>query len=493
VIKIVKEIIGKVGDYGRTFTEFGLLPGYTPEGCKLTDVNLEATLGNLLLKIPMLSAAMTSVTAYEMALAMGKAGGIGILPAKLSTEGQVDIVSRIKKHDLAFVDPLTVDENTRIDDVVRLIETHGYSTIPVVDKFRNFKGIFTQEKYWEMNVGADAKVTDVMMPYDPKNRGKNANIEVCHNPNITLDAAKKRLKDTDSKYIVILDRKSGLVKMAFKQDIEDIKVGVAISTYPGWKERVKATVRAGANLIVIDTSDGYTAFVGNTIKEYKSMGFDVPLCAGNVVTYDGVLYLMKMGADIVKIGMSSGSICSTQREKATGRAPMTALIEAERARKDHMGHGGKYTPLVMDGGVATSADMIIALSIADAVMLGGYLNRFYEAAAPKLDKDKKPTTDESKMALVETWGEASKRAKNLGRYGHVHQRTFFEEGVEGTVEYKGRLKPNLEKDLLKIRAALSNAGSINLGEFRKNAVLELNSPHSTMVVSRPHHVEEKNS
>ena len=203
------------------------------------------------------------------------------------------------------------------------------------------------------------------------------------------------------------------------------------------------------------------------------------------------MYLMRAGADSIKIGMSSGSICSTQREKATGRAPMTALLTVEKARADYFLETQKYISLIVDGGIATSADMVIALTVADAVMMGGYFNKFFEAAAPKLDVNKKPTTDESRMAYVETWGEGSERVRNLGRYGHTERKTFFAEGVEGTVPYKGRLKPNLERDLTKIKAAMSNAGCRNLKEYRRDSVLELNSPHTSMIVSTTHDMEEK--
>ena len=129
---------------------------------------------------------------------------------------------------------------------------------------------------------------------------------------------------------------------------------------------------AGADIIVIDTSDGYNEFTSKVIKEFKKMNDSIPICAGNVITYDGAKYLMENGADLVKIGMSSGSICTTQREKATGRAPMTALLDSAKARDDFVKETGKYIPLVIDGGVSAAGDMIIALTVADVIMMGGY-------------------------------------------------------------------------------------------------------------------------
>lgn len=472
---------------GRTFNEFSLLTDLTTEECSLANVSLETSLSdNLKLKIPFLSAAMTSVTGKKMALALGKAGGIGILPVKYSTEKQAEIVSNIKNKDLTFVeDPICVRETETIEEVIRKIEKHGYSTIPVVNKFRQLLGVFTQEHYWKLNVNSDEKVTKAMKPLNELDE------KISFNPEITVEEIKNQLKETQEKYIVVLDNEKRLVKMAFKQDLEDIKVGVAVSTYPGWEERVEKNIQAGVDLIVIDTSDAYSEFAKNIIKEYKNKGYGVPICAGNVITYEGTKYLMESGADVIKVGMSSGSICTTQREKATGRAPMTALLEVNKARENYQKETGRYIPIVVDGGVTSPADMIIALTTADAIMMGGYFNKFYEAAGPKLDKNNLSTTDETKMEYVEKWGEGSEKARNLGRYGHNTKKTFFPEGVEGTIPYEGRLKPNLEKDLTKIKSALSHAGSEDLREFRKKSVLELNSPSTSQIVSNPHNINVK--
>jgi IMP dehydrogenase len=189
--------------------------------------------------------------------------------------------------------------------------------------------------------------------------------------------------------------------------------------------------------------------------------------------------------------MSSGSICTTQREKATGRAPMTALLEAERARQDYQKSSGRYVPLVMDGGITGPADLIIALTVADAAMMGYYFNRFFESAGEKLGRDGKITRDEKQMVSVATWGEGSSRAQNLDRYGHATRKTFFEEGVEGRVPYLGRLKPWLKKDMMKVRAALSNAGCLNLDKLRSQAVIELNSLHAGHIIGAPHDVKTK--
>jgi len=291
--------------------------------------------------------------------------------------------------------------------------------------------------------------------------------------------------------LIVLDDLGRLVKIAFRKDVENIAVGAAISTHKGWKKRAKACTDAGADLIVVDTSDAFNEFAMEVIREFKIMNDTVPICVGNVITYEGAKYLMESGADLVKIGMSSGSICTTQREKATGRAPMTALLDAAKARDDFHKESGKYIPLIIDGGVSAAGDMIIALTTADIVMMGGYFNHFFEAEGEKLDENMQVTSHEPDIKYIATWGEGSARARNLDRYGHVARKTFFAEGEEGTVENWGRLKPKLKQDIRKIKAALSNTGCMNLEEFRNKAVIELMSTYTQQIVGNTHNMQVK--
>lgn len=481
---MVKEIILNPG---RTFSEFSLLPnGLTTEECSINRVSLETNLAGIQLKIPLISAAMMSVTGYDMTLALGRRGSVGVLPNKLSIPEQVDIIKRIKKCEMEFVEkPITLDDDETIREAIEKVEQHGHSTIPVVDLYRNFLGIFTQENYWNSGKKLSESVTSVMTPFNKK----SPQIAYNENPNLSVNEVKKLFEEIDNDYIVVLDDQGRFAKLAFRQDIEDIKIGAAISTYKGWEERVASIINAGVDLIVVDTSDGYSEFEVNLIKAYKkNSDFNVPICGGNVVTYDGAMALMNAGADIVKLGMSSGSICTTRREKAVGRAPMAALSDCENARQDYLKKSKRYVSLIWDGGASCAADFVIALTMADAVMGGGYFNQFYEAAGEKYDEKGSRTEDESKIAAVATWGEGSARARNFERYSQS-RKTFFTEGEEGRIAYRGRLKPSLEKDLNKIKAALSNAGCINLEEYRENSIIELMSPASQGIVGDTHNMK----
>lgn len=476
---------------GRTFGEFSLLPNHKTDENDLSTVSLETRLAdNLVLGVPFLSAAMGSVTGYDMCLALGKAKGRGVIPVGMPLEKKLQILDNLSETDLTFVEnPITLLNTKTVEGAIREVEKRGYSTIPVVDKFQKFLGMFTMEHYWGLDVHPDAPVTEAMIPY----KGPGIGIDVCLNPEITISEVKTELGKIKGRYMVVMDDLQRLVKMAFRQDMDKLSAGVAITVSKGWQDIVESCTKAGADFFSLDTSDADGDFACNFIKEYKRMNNGVPLCAGNVVTYAAAMHLMEAGADMIKVGMSSGSICTTQREKATGRAPMTALLEVAKARKDYFEKTGKYVSIIIDGGVATSADMVVALTLADAVMCGNYFNKFYEAAGQKLDKNFKPTTDESKMTWVETWGEGSEKARSLNRYAHKSRKTFFAEGVEDVVvQFAGRLKPNFEKDMQKIKTAMYNAASQTLPEFQEKAVLELNSIYTGQIVSTTHHIQGKN-
>jgi IMP dehydrogenase len=463
---------------GRTFAEFSLLPGLTTKKSLPQNVDLTTKLAGLELKIPLLSAAMTSVTGYNMAIALGKEGGLGVLPARMTIDNQSEIVKKVKSYQMGFVeDPLSMRNDASIENVLEKIVKYGHSKIPIVDRNNEFKGMFTMQHYWNSVATPEDKVIDVMIP--------RQNVKTFVGDDTTVEQAKKMVAGQG--YVVIMDEKNRLVKIAFEKDVNEVKVGAAISTHKGWQERVEAVVEAGVDLIIIDTSDAHNIYVHDTIKEYKAMKHSIPLCAGNVVTKEGALYLINSGADIVKVGMSSGSICTTRREKSVGRSPMSALLDVKNAMEEIT---FKYVPIIMDGGISSAADMVIALTHADAIMMGGYFNHFYEAAADKLDVKGQPTNSERNMKWVETWGEGSAKAQNLDRYSQT-RKTFFTEGEEGKVEYRGMLKPNLKDDLHKVRAALSNAGCEDLITFRSDAVIELMSPYSNRIVGDTHNMKTK--
>ena len=470
---------------GRTFGEFVLLPDYGDNHCRVDNIDLTCKLHDRLqLGITVLSAAMTSVTGYEMALALAKEGGLGIIPCGLPQEDQVGIVRRIKAFEMGFVaEPIKIRENRSIEDALAMIRRFGHSKIPIVDVNNVYQGMFDLEIYIRSPASHKDPITTVLAQ----------NVPTLVRSDLTIDEAKVHFAQSADRYLVILDNQGRLVKLAFKKDEERLKVGAATNTHDGWEQRARALGEAGVDLIVIDTADAHTPFskiVLNRYNQLRSNGdpaFQAPICAGNVVTYNGALHLMNAGADMIKEGMSSGSICTSAQKTAAGRAPMTSLIEVCRAR-DFFKEAGRYVPIIADGGISDPASLLIALTHADACMMGGVLNRYLEAAGPKLDNNRIPTTDEHQMEWVETWGEASARAHNFVRYQHAGIRTFVEEGIEDVVPYCGRLKPGLSDFFKNVYVGFVRAGCRTLPEFRKRAVIELLSEAASGIVKRPHHV-----
>jgi len=274
-------------------------------------------------------------------------------------------------------------------------------------------------------------------------------------------------------FLPLLDGQQRLIKIAFIEKFPNYFCGAAISTREGWEKRAEACIEAGADFIFTDTSDAYSEFIINAAKEFKKRYPKIPLGLGNIITAEAFEFL-KEYADFIKVGMMTGAACKTGSVKSIGRPLFTALYEIDCARNKYAKQeGGKYIPLVADGGIALPGDMIIALSIADLIMAGRYFAQFHESAGEALDKDKKRTDREDLIIYKEYWGEGSNRAKNLARYGYNTRKTSVEEGVDGWVPYKGRLKPNVELDFKAVSSALSNAGCLNLEEFRKNSILEL--------------------
>ena len=177
-----------ITEAGKTFSEFSLLTNFTPKDCTLQKITLNSKLNGMELRLPFMSAAMTSVTGYEMALSLGKEGGIGILPARLSIKEQVDIIEKIKGYEMGFVeDPITVRETATIDEVVRLVEKHGHSKVPIADRNNVFLGLFSFDKYLETNATPGDNVTSIMIKPDE--------LPCIRNSNISLEEAKAELTE----------------------------------------------------------------------------------------------------------------------------------------------------------------------------------------------------------------------------------------------------------------------------------------------------------
>ena len=478
-----------VNEPSRTFSEYLLVPGYSSKECKIENVDLSAPVakykkGNappIIMNIPLASAIMQSVSDDRMAVALAKEGGIAFIFASQSVESQAAMIKKVKSHKAGFVKS---DSNIRPDqtltDVLSLKEKSGHSTVAVTDDGTSggrILGIVTSRDYRVSRMSPDTKVSEFMTPYSSL---------IFAREGISLSEANDMLWDNKLNALPVIDKNERLTHFVFRKDYDTHKanpnelldkqkryfVGAGVNTRD-YIERIPALIDAGADVICIDSSEGFSEWQKDTIDFVrKKYGEDVKIGAGNVVDGEGFLYLAGLGADFVKVGIGGGSICITREQKGIGRGQASAVIEVAKARNKYFEETGIYIPICSDGGIVYDYHMTIALAMgADFLMLGRYFARFDESPTGKLNINGN--------YVKEYWGEGSNRARNWQRYdtsGDV--RLSFEEGVDSYVPYAGALKDNVTLSLNKVKSTMCNCGVLNIPDMQKYAKLTLVSATS---------------
>ena len=480
-----------------TFNEYLLIPGYTGEDCVAQNVSLQTALTKyrkgqekpaIQLNIPVVSAIMQSVSDDKLAIALAKEGGISFIYGAQSIEDEAAMVGRVKGYKAGFVvsaSNLTPD-NT-LADVLALKARNGFSTIAVTeDGTANGKllGIVTSRDYRISRMSTDIKVREFMTPL---NKLVTAPAET------TLSEANDIIWDHKLNSLPIVDGEGKLMYFVFRKDYASHKenprelldknkrflVGAGINTRD-YQERIPALLSAGADVLCIDSSEGYTVWQQRVLSWVREQyGDTVKIGAGNVVDRDGFLFLAKAGADFVKVGIGGGSICITRETKGIGRGQATALIEVVEARDEYFKETGVYIPICSDGGIVYDHHMTLALAMgADFVMTGRYFARFDESPGAKVMVNG--------VYMKEYWGEGSNRARNWQRYDlGGSAKLSFEEGVDSYVVYAGSLHDNLEISMYKIKSTMCNVGVTDLESLRQNARITLVS--STSIVEGGYH------
>ena len=480
----------------RTFSEYLLVPGYTSEECVPNNVNLETPLVKfkkgekpaIKMSIPMVSAIMQSVSDDRMAVALAKEGGVSFIFGSQSIESEAAMVAKVKNYKAGFV---VSDSNLKPDDtlkdVLEVFARTEHSTMAVTeDGTANGKllGIVTSRDYRVSRMSTDEIVKDFMTPLDKL---------VVAPDTTTLKEANDIIWEHKLNSLPLVDANGNLKYFVFRKDYSQHKenphenldaqkryvVGAGINTRD-YAERVPALVEAGADVLCIDSSEGYSIWQKRTIDFIREKyGDTVKVGAGNVVDRDGFMFLAEAGADFVKVGIGGGSICITRETKGIGRGQATALIEVAKARDEYYEKTGIYVPVCSDGGIVHNYHMTLALAMgADFLMLGRYFARFDESPTPKLIVNGK--------YVKEYWGEGSNRARNWQRYDLGGQsKLSFEEGVDSYVTYAGSLRDNVEKSLYKIKSTMCNCGVLSIPELQKNAKLTVVS--STSIVEGGYH------
>lgn len=476
-------------DVSRTFNEYLLIPGLTSKACFPQNVSLKTPLvkyqkgqtPELELNIPFVSAIMQSVSDHKMAIALAKNGGLSFIFGSQSIESQTEMVRKVKKFKAGFVvsDANLTPDNT-LKDVLALKESTGHSTIGIThDGTPNGKllGIVTSRDYRESKDSLDKKISEFMTPFAKLVTGQLG---------LTLTEANDIIWDNKLNTLPIIDKDQNFQYFVFRKDYDEHKenpnelldankkllVGAGINTRD-YKERVPQLVDAGADVLCIDSSDGFSEWQKETIEYIKTtFNGKVKVGAGNVVDRDGFLYLAEAGADFIKVGIGGGSICITREQKGIGRGQATALIEVAQARQEYFEKTGVYVPICSDGGIVQDYHMVLALAMgADFIMMGRYFARFDESPTKKLKV--------GNNFVKEYWGEGSNRARNWQRYDSGGSEGLkFEEGVDSYVPYAGKLKDNLDITVGKIVSTMCSCGALSIPELEKTAKITLVSSTS---------------
>lgn len=473
-MKIIDEI-------SRTLSEYLLVPDLTTADCVPGNVDLSTSLvrhrrgetSSIRIAAPLTSAIMQAISSPQMAIAIAQTGGISFLTHNQSIESQAKMVSAVKRHKAGFrFSELNVTLSTTLGEFSAQAQTAGSDVAAVTDDGSPhgvFLGLISSHDFHPKRHRLDDAV---------ETRMRKAADLVTATPDVSLSEANSLLWDhrldvlpivgDDGRlHSVVLRRDYELHKTFENETIDDDKrfrVGAGVNTHD-YRERIPALVEAGADVLCLDSSDGYSVWQKEAIEYAKREFPEVPIGAGNVVDGRAFRYLADAGADFVKVGIGGGSICITRDQKGIGRGQASALMDVAAERDAFADETGDYVPVCCDGGVLSDYHMAIAFAFgADFMMLGRYFARF----------------DESPSRLVrlngqffkEYWGEGSRRAQNWARYDHgTSHELVFEEGVDGYVPYAGSLYDNVSMTIAKLRATLTSCGSRTLREFHEKAVL----------------------
>ena len=454
----------KVKSKAFTFDDVLLLPRYSDFVPSEADTETRLT-KSIKIKMPLISAAMDTVTESRMAIALAEAGGLGIIHKNNSIEEQAAIVKAVKKHESGIVrDPTTIRSSKTIGELKQLTAELSISGMPVVDD-GDLKGIVTSRDFRYAD-DMDADVASIMTPLDKL---------VTVSEGTSQDEVKKLMYENRIEKILVLDESKHLSGLVTMKDIEKsaehpdatkdssgrLRVGAALGTGADTIDRAKALQEAGVDVFVVDSAHGHSKNVLDIVKLIKKEFKDIEVIGGNVATPEGALELVKSGVDSVKIGMGPGSICTTRIIAGIGVPQITAIMDIKNALK------GKDVSIIADGGIRFSGDIAKAIAAgADSVMLGGLF----------------AGTEEAPGEVELFQGRSFKIYRGMGSIGAMNRGSadryyqskqkdkskYVPEGVEGFVKYKGRVDKIFYQLIGGLKSSMGYLGAKKIKILRQN-------------------------
>jgi IMP dehydrogenase len=449
---------------GLTFDDVLLIPAESAVLPRDTDVSTRLT-ERITLNIPLVSAAMDTVTESKTAIAMAQEGGMGIIHRNLPVVIQASEVEKVKKFESGMIsDPITVAPDQQISEAKAIMDKYGISGLPVKRDGRLVGILTNRDLRFERKL--ERTVSEVMT------KDKLVTVK----EGVDLDEAKELLHRHRIEKLLVVDDKFNLKGLITVKDIEKrtqypnackdergrLRVGAAVGVGPDWEERVEALVRAGADLIAIDTAHGHSKNVLDTIRQIRARYPDLDLSGGNVATAEGTMALIHAGVNVVKVGVGPGSICTTRVVSGVGVPQVTAIGSCAKAAARH------NVPIVADGGIKFSGDITKALAAgADSVMIGSLF----------------AGTEESPGETILYQGRTYKVYRGMGSLGAMKQGSkdrysqadveetmkLVPEGIEGQVPYKGSLSFNIHQLVGGLRAGMGYLGCRDVATLRSKA------------------------
>lgn len=457
--------LNKILYEGITFDDVLLVPRYSDTMPK--DAILATRLTNkITLNLPILSAAMDTVTEAEMARAIAREGGIGVIHKNLTIAEQAEQVDRVKRSEYGMIlDPITLTQDKKVGEALECMSTYHISGIPIIDNDKKLIGIVTNRDL-RFNLSPNDPISSIMT----KDNIVTAPIGT------TLEEAEKILQNHRIEKLPVVDdnfilkglitfkdiQKKKRYPLACKDEHGRLRVGAAIGIALDTLERVKALVAVGVDALFVDTAHGHTQGVINTIKAVKNEYPNVNLIAGNIATPEAAIALIEAGADGLKVGIGPGSICTTRVVAGVGVPQLSAVMEVAKVAKEY------NIPVIADGGIKQTGDIPKALAAgADAVMVGGLLAGHAESPGEKIIYEGRPYKIYRGMGSLGAMQKGS--ADRYFQDVESEISKYVPEGIEGRVPYKGKVGETLYQLTGGLRAAMGYCGCKTVEELKQNA------------------------
>ena len=479
----MKAHLSKIVGEGLTYDDVLLVPAFSEVLPREVNISTQFT-RNLRINVPIVSAAMDTVTESRMAIAMAQEGGIGVLHKNMTIEEQAAKVRKVKRAESGMIlDPVTLPLTATVLDAKASMKEHGIGGIPVVDKEGKLAGIVTNRdlRFEKRN---DRMITEVMT---------SENL-VTAPAGITLTEAEDILQAHKIEKLPVVDEKQQLVGLITFRDITKLTqkpiankdkygrllVAAAVGVTADAVDRVSALVAAGVDAVVIDTAHGHSKGVVGVLKAVKSAFPELEVIVGNIATAEAALYLVEAGADAVKVGIGPGSICTTRVVAGVGFPQFSAVLEVAAALK------GTGVPVIADGGVRFTGDIPKALAAgADCVMLGSLLAGTKESPGETIIYEGRKFKSYRGMGSVEAMKKGSK-----DRYFQDVEddiKKLVPEGIVGRVPYKGELYESMHQFIGGLRAGMGYCGAKDINTLKEHAKF-VKITASGIAESHPHNV-----